>query len=118
MNTTRKFVHVVLVIGMVLGAAIFVEAQSSSDVVLILNGEKITRADLQDQVGGRLLQPRQDRGPRMEAAEEHVGREVGGWRSAGVRNDVDVGVPFVDRRRDVVTHLVEHPDRHRRRSVA
>jgi protein-disulfide isomerase len=60
MNMTRRFAHVVLVIVMVLGAVCLASAQNPSDVVSVINGEKITRAEMQDKVGGRLLQPRYD----------------------------------------------------------
>ncbi len=60
MNASRRFVHFTLVIVIVLGAAWSAAAQSSTDVVTIINGQKFTRADLQDKQGGRLLQPRAD----------------------------------------------------------
>lgn len=60
MNVSRRFVHFTLVIVVVLGAVWSAAAQSSTDVVTIINGQKFTRADLQDKQGGRLLQPRYD----------------------------------------------------------
>jgi protein-disulfide isomerase len=60
MNMTRRFAYVVLVIVLVLGTVGIAAAQSPSDVITVINGEKITRAELQDKQGGRLLQPRQD----------------------------------------------------------
>ena len=60
MNVSRRFVHSILVIVIVLGAVGIAAAQSSTDVVTIIDGQKFTRTDLLDKVGGRLLQPRYD----------------------------------------------------------
>jgi len=60
MNMKRKFFPVVVVIALACLTAGFAVAQSPSDVVSIINGQKITFAEVQAKNGGRLLQPRQE----------------------------------------------------------
>ncbi len=77
MNMTRRMFPVVLVIVSVLLTVGFAVAQSPSDVLSIVNGDKITRADLQAKNGGRLLQPRQDLyQAEQKALEELVAQRV------------------------------------------
>ena len=60
MKMTRSFFMILLVSLLALFTVCYAVAQSPTDVVSIINGEKITRADVQAKNGGRLLQPRQD----------------------------------------------------------
>ena len=60
MNMKRKFFPVVVVIALACLTVGFAVAQSPSDVVSIINGQKITFAEVQAKNGGRLLQPRQE----------------------------------------------------------
>lgn len=60
MNLARCSFTVVVMVALTLLTVCFAVAQSPSDVVSIINGEKITLADVQAKNGGRLLQPRQD----------------------------------------------------------
>jgi len=60
MNMARGSLTVVVVAILALFTVCYAAAQSPSDVVTVINGEKITLADIQAKNGGRLLQPRQD----------------------------------------------------------
>lgn len=60
MQMMRSFFMVLLVLVLALSTVGTAAAQSPSDVVSIINGEKITLGEVQAKNGGRLLQPRQD----------------------------------------------------------
>ena len=77
MNVSRRFIPSILVIVIVLGAVCSAAAQSATDVVTVINGQKFTRAELQDKQGGKLLQPRYDLyQAEQKALDEFIGQRL------------------------------------------